>query len=472
MSREKQLVKNTFILSLGTLGSKVFSFLLLPLYTAVLTTEDYGNVDVLQSVIQLVIPLITLQLSGAIFRFLIDEKKADGISKVITSSFMVVLVDLIIAEAIIQFVHCFVEIPHFFIFQIALVAGVLFNITQSIVRGLGDNALYSFCGFISVLSSLIVNIILILGFNFRGESILIAYAVSCFLCTFIMFFVEKIYRYIDIKGFDRQKIKEELKYCLPLIPNEISWWIANSSDRFIILATLGSSYNGIYAVANKIPTLYTTVYNVFNLAWIESVSRCFNDSDRDEYINRMTKTFNRLFICVCIFVISFVSLAFKFLVGKNYSDAYPHVLILIIAVFFHSANAFYGGIYTGFKDTKIIAKTTIIGALLNIVINFALINYIGLYAASLSTLISYFIISLLRVLGLRHKVYIKWEFKFLFAALIMLGVVCVSYLSGNSILNIFVLLFVILWSMYVNINTLGRIIHFLHVKVVRLKKDN
>lgn len=87
MSREKQLVKNTFILSLGTLGSKAFSFFLLPLYTAVLTTEDYGNVDVLQSVIQLVIPLITLQLSGAIFRFLIDEKKADGISKVITSSY-------------------------------------------------------------------------------------------------------------------------------------------------------------------------------------------------------------------------------------------------------------------------------------------------------------------------------------------------------------------------------------------------
>lgn len=462
MSREKQLVKNTLILSLGTLGSKVFSFLLLPLYTAVLTTEDYGNVDVLQSVIQLVIPLITLQLSGAIFRFLIDEKKVDGISKVVTSSYIVVMIDLIIAELSIEIVYWFVKIPHFRIFQIALAAGVIYNITQSTVRGLGDNALYSFCGFISVLSSLVVNIILILGFNYGGESILIAYAVSGFLCAFIMFFTKKIFRYIDIKEFDKKKIKEELKYCLPLIPNEISWWIANSSDRFIILAALGSSYNGIYAAANKVPALYTTVYNVFNVAWIESVSRSFDDTDRDEYINRMTKTFNRMFICVCIFVISFVSLAFKYLVGKNYSDAYFHVLILIIAVFFHSANAFYGGIYTGFKDTKIIAKTTIIGALLNIVINITLINYIGLYAASLSTLISYFVISLLRVLGLRQKISIKWDCKFLFISLLMLGIVCISYSIRNDMINFLMLLFVCLWAMYINRNLFKNIIITIH----------
>ena len=70
--RKKQFAKNTIILSIGTFGSKVFTFFLLPLYTAVLATEDYGNVDVLQSVIQLLVPIATLQLSVAVFRFLID----------------------------------------------------------------------------------------------------------------------------------------------------------------------------------------------------------------------------------------------------------------------------------------------------------------------------------------------------------------------------------------------------------------
>lgn len=62
--REKSLIKNTGILAIGTLASKVFSFFLLPLYTAVLTTEDYGTVDVLQTVALFAMSLFFNMLIG------------------------------------------------------------------------------------------------------------------------------------------------------------------------------------------------------------------------------------------------------------------------------------------------------------------------------------------------------------------------------------------------------------------------
>ena len=76
--REKALIKNTGILALGSLSSKIFSFFLLPLYTTALSTADYGTIDVLQTVTMLVVPFASLQLSSAVFRFIIEadnEKK-------------------------------------------------------------------------------------------------------------------------------------------------------------------------------------------------------------------------------------------------------------------------------------------------------------------------------------------------------------------------------------------------------------
>ena len=74
MSREKKLVKNAAILAIGQLSSKVFTFLLLPIYTSLLAPDDFGTIDVLQTVISLALYFVTLQIENAVFRFVIENR--------------------------------------------------------------------------------------------------------------------------------------------------------------------------------------------------------------------------------------------------------------------------------------------------------------------------------------------------------------------------------------------------------------
>lgn len=450
ISREKQFAKNTLILSIGTLGSKIFTFFLLPLYTTVLTTEDYGIVDVLQTVIQLSIPIITLQLSAAVFRFLIEKKGIEDKSIIITDAFFVVGINVIVSVCILCVVYIIRPFSYFFLFVVSFVASAIYTVLQNIIRGFGHNGLYSACGFISVLSSLSTNVVLILGFGMKGASILIALIVSNILSSLVMIIKEQLWKYIRPASFNMNVLKQLLQYSLPLIPNEISWWIANSSDRFLILTFLGSSFNGIYAAANKISNIFVTIFNVFNLAWLESVARCADDDDRDDYVNGMINRCYRFFCCLCLGIISSASVFFNFLFGINYSEAYPHVYILTIAIFFNSMCALYGGIFTAFKKSKIIGSTTVVGAVVNIIINFSLIKAIGLYAASISTLASYIIVFIIRVWNAEKLIHFKWPIKYFFRVFLAFVIVTAAYYIRNDILNRIVLVSVAIWSFIEN----------------------
>ena len=72
MSRNKDLVQNTIIIFIGTICTKLLSFILLPLYTNVLSTSEYGVVDLLTTLISLISPIISLQISQGLFKNLVD----------------------------------------------------------------------------------------------------------------------------------------------------------------------------------------------------------------------------------------------------------------------------------------------------------------------------------------------------------------------------------------------------------------
>lgn len=81
MSRSKELVKNTAILTIGKMCTQFVSFLLLPLYTALLSTEEYGIVDLFTTYIALILPLVCWQLDQGIFRFMIDCREDETKTK-------------------------------------------------------------------------------------------------------------------------------------------------------------------------------------------------------------------------------------------------------------------------------------------------------------------------------------------------------------------------------------------------------
>ena len=86
MSRGKSLIKNTMIITIGKISTQLITFLLLPVYTALLTTEEYGIVDLLNTLVSLCIPVVTFQIEQALFRYLIDNRNNENEKKNIIST--------------------------------------------------------------------------------------------------------------------------------------------------------------------------------------------------------------------------------------------------------------------------------------------------------------------------------------------------------------------------------------------------
>lgn len=448
--KEKVLLKNTGILALGTLCSKIFTFFLLPLYTNVLSTADYGIVDVLQTISSFAMPFITFQLSSGMFRFIIDKKEFKEREKVISTGVVVEIVNICIFAIGVFIINIFLDIEYCGLFVLYFSTMALLEIVQNITRGFGNNGLYSIMSFVMTVVSLISNIVMILLLNMKGDSILIASSIAYISASMIAIFRQSLWKYIDIKYFSLKTFKELIKYCLPLIPNAVSWWITNTSDRILISTFIGVASNGVYAAANKIPTIYTTIFNVYNLAWTESLSRSLGDPDQESFINRMFEKSVRLFGCIDLGIICCMSIGFNILIGEQYKNAYPHVYILMIAIFLNSIGSLYGGIFTAFKKSDIIGSTTILGAISNILINLLLISQMGIYAASLSTLISYFIILLVRIIKIRGILTLRWPKNYMWQLLVMTIFTTIFYFYENIVFSIGFLGVLLIWSIASN----------------------
>lgn len=471
-SKEKKLIKNTGILAVGSFCSKILSFFLLPLYTNVLTTEDFGTIDVLQTIASFLIPFISLEINTAVFRFIIEKKEVKEQGIIISTAIFFEIINIIALMLILASINFFFPIKHFFLFLVYTVLLTFLEMFQNILRGFGNNKLYSIMSFVMTTVSLCSNIVLILVIGMKGESILIASSFAYFCYIFLSSIKLKIWKYIKKSYFSVSELKKMLMYSLPLIPNAISWWITNLSDRLIIPFFLGAASNGIYAAANKIPNIYTTIFNVYNIAWAETLSRGVDDSNHEAFINKAFNKSLMFFGCICIGIICCMSIFFHKLIGSSYSESYNHIYILMIAIFINSLCSLYGGVFTAYKKSKVIGLSTVVGAVVNITVNLLLIRHIKLYAASISTLVSYLTILLLRRYYSKKLIKLKVELLTFVKLIFLLFVTTVGYFIRIISLNFIILVLLIIFSYIFNKELVNDVILGFFNKIKKLFKIN
>ena len=431
MNKNKELVKNTIIIFIGKFCTQFITLLLLPLYTHFLSTEDYGYIDLIQTYLTFFIPLILLKIDAGIFRFLIDARKSEEEkNKIITNGIFIMFVELIISTILFAVAVKIFSIKYSILIVMNLISLSVLTFLLQIVRGIGKNKQYSFSSIIAAIVTIVLNLIFLVGFHKNGKYVLIASLISNIICTIYLLIVNKILKNVKIKYIDKKLIKDLLKYSIPMIPNELSWWIVHVSDRTIISYALGVAANGIYSVSCKFSNILSSIFNIFNLSWQESAALHINDTDKDEFFsNVINKVFN-LFICFCIGILACLPFVFELLIKDSYREAYKYVPILLLANIFSVLIGLIGSIYVAKKMTKEVAKTTMI--------------------AAISTLVSYMLLAIYRYIDVQKYVKVKIPIKNIVVNSIIFILVVVLYLYNNIALNVINLLLCILYAIIVN----------------------
>lgn len=471
-NREKQLVKNTAIVAVGQICTKFISFFLLPLYTAVLSTKEYGTVELLNTYISLLLPLIFLQMDQAIFRFLIDVRKdEEGKKKIISTTLTTVTLQAFLYIILYLVFGNFIHNEYKYFLATNVIAAIYSSILLQISRGLGDNATYSMGSLVSGAGTIILNVLFIVVFKLGAYGMLVATLIANILCATFIFIKKKIYKYLKIRSFDKNELRKLWKYSIPLVPNQLSWWIINASDRTIVTYFLGIAINGIYSASNKFSSIIITFFNIFNITWAESASLHFNDKDNSEYFSSIMNTTLKLFISLCLMVIAIMPFAFRFLItGADYASAYYQIPILMISTIFNICVSLLGSIYVALKKSKEIAKTSIYAAIINIVVNLALIKFIGLYAASISTLVSYLAMSIYRYIDVQKYVKIKLDKKMIIISIITSIIFITIYYLRNTILCLIGAVTSLILVFLLNKNILYSLFDTLKKKLIRNNK--
>ena len=226
MNRSDRVIKTTIIYFIGNFASKLLGFVLLPLYTAYLTSADYGIADILMSTLPLIAPIFTMQVTESVFRFLMTDNNDEDRKKTITNSLG------IFAAGVFIFVILYLPFLYKTNFKYGGLFLAYFIVTymgiflQQVLRGLQRTIEYAVTGVISTIVHATSNIFLIVKVGMGGEALLISSIAEFFVITIFMVFRTRIWNYIDVRRLSRIEISRQLKFGIPLIPNQIAWWVS------------------------------------------------------------------------------------------------------------------------------------------------------------------------------------------------------------------------------------------------------
>ena len=450
MSRIKDLAKNTLIITIGRISTQFITFLLLPLYTALLTTEEYGTVDLITTLVQLFIPIVSLMIDQGVFRYLLSSENENTKKEVISNAFFLLLGLNFVFIIIYLLLLPLITVKYKIWILLILVITAFSNLFLQISRGLKKTFDYALGSFICSLITITLNVLCIAFIKMSAVGMLLATFIGNVVCCIYLFFKLEINKYLSLSSVNKKTLLNELKYSIPLIPNQLSLWVMNSSDRLIVSFILGTAANGILAVSHKFPAIFMTFFNIFQLAWHETGTVHFFDKDRDNFFSKTIEEIMLLFSTLCMCIIIVLPIVFNLFVNSSYNEAYYNIPIYLIASLLNVMVGLLGVVYVATKKTFEIAKTTIIAALINIIVNIILIKYIGLYAASISTFMGYFITMIYRIIDTKKYLNIKYSlYKYV---KIIVGILfsTIIYYINNKLISIITLPFFICIALWVN----------------------
>ena len=429
-SRKKYLIKNTAIFAFGNLSTKFIHFFLVPFYTYTLSTEQYGIIDIINSISSMVIPLIMCNIGEAIRRYLLD--KNSDINEIRAVEFFWIIFGLF---ASILVYGIFWKLPSFRQYALYISAfsffSTLFQTTQDFLRGQEKLKLYTFCSILSSFGIALLNILFLAKFNLGIEGYFLSYIITYFISALIAFIIGGQYRQVTKIHLDKLLFKEMSVFSLTLVPNSIMWWITNSSDRIMVTYLVSASANGLYSISYKLPSLMSTFNTILMQAWQYSAIKESDKEDRETYNNKMFRFYFATTAIIAAGLLFILKPFMKLYVSPDYYAAWKYSPFLIVGMMFQTLGTFVGTSYYVEKDMKGNLFSAMVGAITNVILNFCFIPIWGANGAAIATCISYIIILAYRVIDTRK--YLKINFINPYTvrlSLVIIAMLCFVYIPS------------------------------------------
>lgn len=443
------LAKNTIIFTISSFGSKLLTFLMVPFYTNVLTTSEYGTADLITTSSNLLIFIVTICISDAVLRFAIDNE--DRRCGMFGFGLKVISLGNLIFGILMLMIMWFNPLKWGTNLYYLLFFTILFNalnqLVSSYLRAIDKITAVAIMGILVTVVTIGCNLLFLLVFRF---------GVSGYLLSFILgFVISTIYGFFVILRHDRNCLKcacdkqikiQMVRYSLPLILNGLAWWMNSSLDRYFIIYFRGVDVNGLYAVASKIPTILIVVSQIFNQAWNISAIKEYDSQDKEGFFRTIYSTYNFVLVFSCSILILFNIPLAKVLFSKDFFVAWRYSSILLISAVFSALSGVLGGIFVAAKESKIFALSTVSAAIVNTILNALLIPRYGAYGAAIATAISFFIIWLIRYICVTKYIVMKNDVKLeLFSYFLIIVQVVFEQLTNRCYIGQILVLLLIAW---------------------------
>lgn len=470
MKVETTLLNNTAIYAVGNLGSKVLSFALVPIFSFFVSKEDLGLYDLFLTSISLFFPIVTIQLSEAMYRWILSESNILELNKIISTGVFTSFICLVVFGLFYACATYFYSFKYDEYFYILLLGSSLFPTSQQILRGLGKSKLYSFIGILNVFLLILLNFVFLYYYKLGIEGVFIASICSYTLSIVVSVWKGEVIKYLKFNSFDLKEVRNMLNYSLPLIPNAISWWFINAANRFLILYGMGLDANGIFAISSRFPAILAILNSIFMLAWQDVIIQNSQPQKSNNFAFGIFNKFLKLELCIMILLIPICRFLTAYTVESSFEDSWKYMPLLFLGTAFSAFSAFFGSMYLQLKNTKALFTTTLIGGLINILITYILIPHIGLFAPGVGTLIGFISVFLLRVknlVGIFNKM-LDWK------SLIILSILSIILfllaLIDEFYIHILIFTFGVILTFILNKSLISTFTTFLNGKIKSLSK--
>lgn len=456
MKNEKKynyLLKNFGILTISNFGSKILAFLLVPIYTRYLSTQEYGTFDLYITTITLFVPCLTLNIAEAVFRFSLDRNY--NIKEVWSIGFKYSIYACLLFSALVMMNHIIELIPMFEEYSFELVALFIstffYDLFSKFARGIDNILSTGIAGIINSFILLVLNILFLTQLDFGLRGYLWAYCLSYIIPIIYYCFSLKIWKYYTLKT-GKTSSKDMVRYSAPLVFDTVGWWVNNASDRYIVTWICGIAINGIYSVSYKIPSILNMINSIFGQAWTLSAVKEFeNESLRNDFYTNIYKIYNCGMVVVCSILIILNKVIAKIIFGINFYDAWKYAPFLMISVVFSALMTVMGGILLAAKQSKELGIITTIGAIFNIVFNIILIHFVGAIGAAISTMLTYILVWSIRFIKMKDIVKISIKLHrdiFSYIILVMQAIILFFDINMTMLYGIELVLFICIIFFY------------------------